>query len=134
MVQQGRMRQEEVSMASLKGYLRDHPSERDVVLQANERYIYFQRLDNPPVGSLGVPLTDGRSVAADPAHYPPGTLLFINPIGADASAGRLVFVQDRGSAITGKERLDLFVGTGDDAGRIAGAMRQQVEIYVLRAR
>jgi membrane-bound lytic murein transglycosylase A len=128
-----RMRREEVSMESLKAYLREHPNERDAILHANERYIFFREIAGEPVGSLGVPVTAGRSVAADPAAHPPGTLLFIRP--RDGSTGvspRLVFVQDRGSAITGPARLDLFVGTGDEAGRIAGPLQQQVDVFVLR--
>lgn len=133
LVRDGRMRREDVSMETLKEYLRNHPEEQSAILHANERYIYFRELPGEPVGSLGVPLTAGRSVAADPAVYPPGSLLFLQPV--DGSAGiapRLVFVQDRGSAITGPDRLDLFVGTGDEAGRIAGPLQQRVEVFTLR--
>jgi len=131
-VGQGRMRQEEVSMESLKGYLRAHPSERDEILHANERYIYFAQAGSRPIGSMGVPVTSGRSVAADPSVYPPGTLLFIQSVAtARGAPPRLAFVQDRGSAIVGRGRLDLFLGTGEAAGRIAGELRQEVRLYVL---
>jgi membrane-bound lytic murein transglycosylase A len=135
LVRDGRMRREEVTMASLKAYLRDHPSDRDAILHTNERYIYFREVEDEAIGSLGVPLTDGRSVAADPGVYPPGTLLLIDS--SDAAAGlspRLAFVQDQGSAITGPARLDLYVGTGDEAGRIAGPLQQRVSVYVVRAK
>ena len=133
LVADGRMRRDDVSMESLKQYLRDHPDERDALLQTNERYIYFQTIANEAIGSLGVPLTDGRSVAADPAVYPPGTLLFIRPREPHADVPpRLVFVQDRGSAITGPGRLDLYLGTGAEAGRIAGPLHEIVDVFVVR--
>ncbi len=135
LVREGVLRREDVSMSALKAYLRAHPSERDRVLRANERYIYFKRLDDEAIGSLGVGLTAGRSVAADPKVYAPGSLLFLHPTaGSSGVSARLVFVQDQGSAITGSRRLDLFLGTGDEAGRIAGALQQEVEVFVLRAR
>jgi membrane-bound lytic murein transglycosylase A len=139
LVRDGRMRREDVTMESLKRYLRDHPSERDAILHANERYIYFQAVDEHAAGSLGVPLTGGRSVAADPAVYPPGSLLFITPPanspgGTGSITPRLVFVQDRGSAITGPGRLDLYVGTGEAAGSIAGPLQQEVDVFVLTPR
>lgn len=131
-VGQGKMRLEEVSMESLKGYLREHPAERDEILHANERYVYFARVDSRPIGSMGVPVTPGRSVAADPSVYPPGTLLFIQSVASARGAPpRLAFVQDRGSAIVGPGRLDLFLGTGEGAGRLAGDLRQDVQVYVL---
>jgi membrane-bound lytic murein transglycosylase len=135
LVRDGRMRREEVTMATLKAYLRDHPSDRDAILHTNERYIYFRQVGDEAIGSLGVPLTDGRSVAADPGVYPPGALVLIDS--SDAAEGippRLAFVQDQGSAITGPARLDLYVGTGDEAGRIAGPLQQRVSVYVVRAK
>ena len=135
LVASGRMRREDVSMDALKEYLRDHPAERDALLQRNERYIYFQTISRDAIGSLGVPLTDGRSVAADPAVYPPGTLLFIRPRDTHPDVTpRLVFVQDRGSAIVGAARLDLYVGTGDEAARIAGPLQLPVDVFVIRPR
>ena len=135
LIDEGLMRREDVTMPSLKDYLRDHASDRDRILRANERYIYFQQVPNEATGSMGVPLTDGRSVAADPDVYPPGTLLFVRT--ADSTVGvtsRLVVVQDRGSAIVGEGRLDLYLGTGPEAGAVAGGLRQPVEIFVLRAK
>jgi membrane-bound lytic murein transglycosylase A len=134
LVGDGRMRREDVTMESLKTYLRERPSERDAILRANERYVYFQQVPDAAVGSLGVPLTDGRSVAADPAVYPPGTLLFLDAPAGAAVSSRLVFVQDRGTAIVGPGRLDLYVGTGESAAKVAGPLKQNVDVYVVRAR
>ena len=44
---------------------------------------------------------------------------------------RLVFAQDTGSAIVGPVRADFFVGWGDDAGEIAGRLKQPLALWVL---
>jgi len=134
LVSAGKMAREDVTMESLKAYLRSHPGERDAILHANDRYIFFEERPDVPLGSLGVPLTDGRSVAADPAAYAPGSLLFIRPLAGSVITPRLVFVQDSGSAIVGTGRLDLYVGTGDDAAAIAGPLQDTVDVFVVGPR
>lgn len=46
---------------------------------------------------------------------------------------RLMVAQDVGSAIKGPERGDIFFGSGDSAGRIAGVTRHPGHLYVLKA-
>ena len=47
---------------------------------------------------------------------------------------RLLIAQDTGSAITGAARGDLFAGSGDDAGAIAGVVRHAAEFHALLPR
>jgi membrane-bound lytic murein transglycosylase A len=111
------------------------------VLAANERYVFFREVDEGPVGSMGVVLTPGRSVAADPSRYAAGTLAWLEttipiPTGdgrfdGARRAARLVVVQDTGSAITGPGRIDLFFGTGNAAGEEAGGMASTGELVFL---
>ena len=44
---------------------------------------------------------------------------------------RPVAAQDTGGAIAGEVRADLFWGTGDAAGELAGNMKQQGQIWML---
>jgi len=44
---------------------------------------------------------------------------------------RLMIAQDTGSAIKGAQRADIFFGTGDDAGRMAGRLREPGRMVVL---
>ena len=44
---------------------------------------------------------------------------------------RLMIAQDVGSAIMGPERGDIYFGSGDEAGRLAGATKQQGHFFVL---
>ena len=44
---------------------------------------------------------------------------------------RLMVAQDTGSAIRGPQRADIFFGTGADAGRAAGRLRDPGRMVVL---
>ncbi|MEO0521024.1 MAG: 3D domain-containing protein, partial [Cyanobacteria bacterium P01_A01_bin.116] len=44
---------------------------------------------------------------------------------------RFVLDQDTGGAIKGAGRVDLFVGTGSDAGDVAGLINDTGELYYL---
>jgi membrane-bound lytic murein transglycosylase A len=44
---------------------------------------------------------------------------------------RLMIAQDVGSAIRGPERGDIFWGTGEEAGAIAGSTRHRARFHVL---
>src|SRR5262249_29849837 len=102
------------------------PEEQAAVLETNERYTFFRITpDADPVGSLGVPLTPGRSIAAAPGVVVPGTIAYVST----GSVHRFVVSQDAGAAITGA-RADLFLGAGTDAEARAGAMREAGTLYV----
>ena len=139
LVEQGKVPLESASLQTLRQYLRDHPDEREAILFANERYIFFRPIPVGPIGSLGVPLTPGRSIAVDPGAYPLGSLAFIHTerpgeSNARVPLSRFVCAQDAGAAITGPGRVDVFWGEGADAERIAGPMRSQGVMYMLLAR
>ncbi|MEN8258153.1 MAG: MltA domain-containing protein [Thermodesulfobacteriota bacterium] len=145
LIQEGLLQKEEVSLASIRNYLNGHPEQRDRILHHNERYIFF-RLNTPepgkilPTGSLGCPLTPGRSVAMDASHYPPGILgvltssrpvLNKNSKVAWQPFTRLVTHQDSGAAIEGAHRLDLYMGVGRKAGGKAGVMKEKGRFAIL---
>ncbi len=103
--------------------------ERAAVLATNERFTFFRIAAGEPVGSLGVPLTPGRSVATDPRLVPPGALGYL----AAPSARRFVVSQDAGAAITGAH-ADLFLGAGADAEEHAGRTNERGALYLLLPR
>jgi len=136
-----RIREEEISMQSLRRYLRDHPEERNQIFAENKRYIFFRIVEEGPLGNLGVPLTAGHSIATDKRLFPKGALAFIvtqRPI-LDSSGkligwepfSRFVLNQDTGSAIRGRQRVDLFFGTGPEAAAAAGHMKSKGKLYLL---
>lgn len=141
LVDSGKMRLKDVTMDSIRIYLQNHPDEQDDVLQQNESYIFFKWNGREEArGNIDRPLTPGRSVAADQQYFPPGTLMYLNSSIPKISHGKLtardtltrfVSVQDTGSGIKGPSHLDLFCGSGMDAGTVAGAMKERGALYVL---
>src|SRR5439155_15383626 len=85
----------------------------------------------------GVRLTPGRSIAVDKSLHAYGTPFFIQadlPITSERPSTRfrrLMIAQDTGSAIVGPARADLFFGAGDDAGRVAGRIKQMGRFAML---
>jgi membrane-bound lytic murein transglycosylase A len=101
-------------------------SERAAVLATDERYLFFRFAEGGPVGSLGVELTPGRSIAADPRLVPPGSLAYLRT----PSAHRFVVAQDMGAAIEGPH-VDLFLGASTEAAARAGATHERGTLYLL---
>jgi membrane-bound lytic murein transglycosylase A len=114
----------DITADALKSWLRADPDRGRVVMALNPRYVFFRALDvdpaDGPIGTLGCPVTPRRSVAVDPAHVPLGTPVWVE-IGGRA---RLCIAQDTGSAIRGAGRIDLFCGTGVEAGSEAGRLNR----------
>jgi membrane-bound lytic murein transglycosylase A len=140
LIDEGHVPREAMSMQAIREWLRAHPDERQRVLEHNESYVFFRPLSGPPEGSLGRPLTPGRSVATDARLFPPGALAFLDteqperaPDGAVrwAPLRRFVLNQDTGGAIRGAGRVDFFWGRGEAAAFAAGLMRQAGRLYFL---
>ena len=130
------------SAIDIRNWLVAHPDRRDAILRSNPRYVFFRWLDGPPVGSLGVPVVGGRTIATDPLVYPPGALSLIRippdpilpPGAATAGITRLAFNLDAGAAIRGPGRVDVFFGEGAEAEAIASRLRSAGELYFLAPR
>lgn len=110
-------------------------------LSHNERYTFFRFLEKDPVGSLGEMVTPDRSIATDPDFFPEGALAFIRlrkPVFDHAGNvkervdfSRFVLSQDKGAAIKGPGRVDLFCGFGEKAEYTAGTLKEKGELYLL---
>lgn len=135
LVEQGELKKEDVTMGSIAAWAKAHPERVTDLLASNPSYVFFGR--NPdsnegPRGSLNVPLTAGYSVAIDRKVIPLGSLLWLSTTRPDGSSVvRPVAAQDTGGAIAGEVRADLFWGTGDEAGKLAGDMKQKGNIWLL---
>jgi membrane-bound lytic murein transglycosylase A len=142
LIERGAMAREDVSMQSIRAWLHEaSPGEARSLMNANPSWVFFRwRDDLPPeggpAGTLGAPLTPGRSVAVDRTHTPLGSPVWIatrHPL-TGKRLERLVIAGDTGGAIRGPARADLFWGWGDEAGIAAGKMRETGRIWVLRPR
>jgi len=142
LVDEGRCDISEMSMDWLYDYLHEHPEELPRVLSHNESYVFFRMEDVGPYGSLGVPVTPGRSIATDKNFLPQGMLAFIvteAPEFDENSATpaawkpyrRFVMNQDTGGAIKGPGRVDIYFGDDALAKKRAGHMRRFGEMYFL---
>lgn len=135
LVEQGELKKEQVTMGAISAWAKANPTRIPELLASNPSYVFFTR--NPdsnegPRGSLNVPLTSGYSVAVDRKVIPLGSLLWLSTTRPDGTPlVRPVAAQDTGGAITGEVRADLFWGTGDAAGHLAGDMKQQGQIWML---
>ena len=137
MVDAGIMTKEEASLQTIRAYLNAHPDEIDSWLHRNPRYVFFKEAPADPnvgpVGAFSVPLTPGRSIAVDPAFVALGLPVWLDTTepGTNAPLRRLVVAQDKGGAIKGPGRIDLFWGAGEQAEAMAGPMRQQGTYWVI---
>jgi membrane-bound lytic murein transglycosylase A len=141
MVEKGFLTREAMSMQAIRKYLAENPKALDEVLDYNPSYVFFQQVDNGPLGSIGVLLTPGRSIALDSRIFPRGALGFIvcqkpsindhGEIVGWTQFSRFVVNQDTGGAIKGAGRADIFWGSGPYAELAAGHLRQEGDLYIL---
>jgi membrane-bound lytic murein transglycosylase A len=139
LVEQGELTLDKASMQGIKDWGRRNPSRLPELLNANPSYVFFRELPNSlsgPLGALGVPLTAERSIAIDPRAIPLGAPVWLATTrpNSNLTLERLMLAQDTGGAIRGNVRADFFWGYGDDAGRLAGAMKQKGRMWVLLPR
>ncbi|MEN9774814.1 MAG: Membrane-bound lytic murein transglycosylase precursor [Pseudomonadota bacterium] len=137
LVDRGDLTREQADAPGIKSWLRQHPERAIEVLQTNPRYVFFRALtlarDTEPAGSLGVPLTPGRSIATDRSHIAPGAMVFVEttePVSGQALRALMVS-QDTGGAIIGAVRADVYWGSGELAEQRAGRMRHPGRLWVL---
>jgi len=136
LIDRGEIPPERASMQGIKEWARKHPRKVQEYLNANPSYVFFRELprDLPgPLGALGVPLTPERSIAIDPRVIPLGAPVYLATTWPNTSEplDRLMAAQDTGGAIAGGVRADFFWGFGDEAGALAGRMRQAGTMWVL---
>lgn len=129
-----------MSLAALRKWLRADPVRGQQVMWQNESFIFFRELKgreaDGPRGAMGVVLTPGRSLAVDTAFHVLGTPIYVaapklKHATKSGSFRRLMVAQDVGSAIKGPERGDIYFGSGDRAGRLAGITSHAGSYFVL---
>lgn len=134
----GDIKEEDISLQSIRDWLRNNPDDAVDLLNRNPSYVFFtvrEKQKSGPIGTLGVPLTPERSIAVDRRVVQLGLPVWLDTTlpGSDEKIPyrRLVFAQDTGGAIRGTVRADLFWGNGPRAEENAGRMRQPGTLYVL---
>jgi membrane-bound lytic murein transglycosylase A len=144
LIERGIIPREEMSMHRIREWMQAHPDEARDVRRQNRSMVFFRIVgltdDGEALGAQGIPLSAGRSIAVDKALHVYGTPFFIAadlPIDSARAATpfrRTMIAQDTGSAIVGPARADLYFGAGDEAGLIAGRIRQAGQFAMLLPR
>jgi membrane-bound lytic murein transglycosylase A len=135
LIADGSLKREEVSLQSIRAWLKANPDRARAVMETNRSYIFFSEtalgdVAAGPKGSLGANLTPLASLAVDQRIHALGAPFYVAADGPDPVHGVLV-AQDTGGAIRGPVRGDVFFGFGAEAERRAGAMKGAGALYVL---
>ncbi|UCC72613.1 MAG: MltA domain-containing protein [Gemmatimonadota bacterium] len=138
LVEDGKLADEELSLAEVRAYFNEHAEDLDPYLRRNPRFVFFREDGSTdwPAGSLGVKVTPLRSLATDKAVFPPGGVVLAVTHTQDAS-GRMVRIeqvmldQDSGGAIRTAGRADIYYGIGPAAEALAGNQYAEGRLYYL---
>jgi len=137
MITEGLIAPTDASAGNLHDWLAAHRGPiAQAVMDKDPRYIFFRLVADDggePQGASGATLIPGRSLAVDPAHHPDFELLWIDArgglTGAHSTYQRLAVALDRGGAILGPVRADLYLGSGPGAGDEAARIRHALRLY-----
>lgn len=110
----------QASMQGIVAWLHANPDQAPSLMRENKSFVFFREQQGDPRGALGVPVSPGVSVAADPRFVPLGAPVLLSVDRAEANG--LWIAQDTGGAIKGSNRFDTFWGAGDQARTTAGGM------------
>jgi membrane-bound lytic murein transglycosylase A len=140
LIEKGLLAADKISMGGLKRWLRADAERGRQVMWQNASYVFFRELKGDeakgPLGAMRAQLTAGRSLAVDPGYHTLGVPIFVTAegmrhAGKGGSFHHLLIAQDVGAAIKGPERGDIYFGSGDAAGRLAGVTKHAAKFIVL---
>jgi len=140
LITEGKIPPDRVSLASLMDYFKANSTLVRQYTQLNPRFVFFRQAEQGgPRGSLNEPVIAYRSIATDKTIFPRASLTFFatklprqigNTIYTDPFAG-FALDQDTGGAIRAAGRCDIYLGVGDEAGKLAGQTYQEGKLYYL---
>jgi membrane-bound lytic murein transglycosylase A len=139
LIKKGVMTRDNASMQAIKRYLTEHPTQMNRIINQNKSFVFFRKMaQSAALGSQGVFLTPGYSLAIDKQWIPIGAPLWLDTTRPDPNnpdvnkpMQRLMIAQDTGGAIRGKIRGDVFWGGGNRATSIAGHMKNSGHYWLL---
>ncbi|MDH6269333.1 membrane-bound lytic murein transglycosylase A [Rhizobium sp. SG_E_25_P2] len=137
----GEIAEADVSMQSIRAWLAAHEERQDEILWTNRSYIFFRdaEVSDPtlgPVAAAKIPLQPMRSIAVDRLLHTFSSLFYLSSDSLTHLSGgrpfrRLMMALDTGTAIVGPARADIFTGSGDEAGELAGNVRNDADFFIL---
>ncbi len=139
LVSRGKIPADRLSLSSMIDYFNANPMLVRMYTRLNPRFVFFQRQQGPPRGSLNEPVIPYRTIATDKSIYPRASLTFFTTNLPRKIAGQIyidpyrgfALDQDTGGAIRAPGRCDVYMGLGDTAGNLAGHTYQEGRLYYL---
>lgn len=139
MIRDGRITASQLSLSAMIDFFKKNPSLVSQYTQVNPRFVFFTQSNTGPRGSLNEPVTTLRSIATDKSIYPRACLAFLSTALPRSVGGTIyqdpydgfVLDQDTGGAIRAAGRCDVYMGEGDDAGKVAGQTYREGKLYYL---
>ena len=130
LIKKGIFKKEEVTMLSIKNWLYKNPLKARKIMENNERYIFFETYKGNIKGSSLINLVPNVSVAVDEKYIHSGTPLIIEDIENKRNIF-LALAHDKGNAIKGAQRIDLFTGYGKEAELLASGLKRKIRVWPL---
>ena len=146
LIERGEIAASDMSPEAIKHWVRQNgQGSNDAgrkLLHENKSYVFFDfaqdlAQDKGPIGGQGVSLTPMRSIAIDRHLWFYGLPIWVEAQLPWRTAkaehfARLMIAQDTGSAIIGPSRIDLFFGSGEEAGERAGHIKHAAHLIYLQ--
>jgi membrane-bound lytic murein transglycosylase A len=141
LISEGKIPADRVNLAALLDFFKGNSSLVRQYTQINPRFVFFKKnsANEGPRGSLNEQVIAYRSIATDKTIFPRASLVFFstklprqvgNSTYIDPFAG-FALDQDTGGAIRAAGRCDIYLGQGDEAGKLAGQTYQEGRLYYL---
>ncbi len=139
LVADGVLSEDQLSLSAMIEFFDNHQGMVDQYVDQNPRFVFFQQQEGPPRGSLNEPVIPYRTIATDKSIFPRASLTFISTklprsmggsVSIDYYSG-FALDQDTGGAIRAPGRCDVYIGQGDEAGKLAGMTYQEGKLYYL---
>ena len=74
LIERGAIARSELTMATIRAWMSEHPAAAAMLRRENPSYVFFREVSGDgPIGTQGVVLTPGRSLAVDTTFAPFGT-------------------------------------------------------------
>jgi membrane-bound lytic murein transglycosylase A len=139
MIKDGRIPKEKLSLDGLRDHFAANPADLDHYLKLNSRYVFFTPRSGGPFGSLNEPVIPYCSIATDKGVFPRAAVSYVVTQMPMRNGGEIqqrpykgfALDQDTGGAIRAAGRCDIYMGTGDEVGELAGRTFSEGQLYYI---
>ncbi len=137
LVADGKISKRKLSLPAILDYDKTHPGEIAQYIAKNDSFVFLTKYDTAewPQGSMGVQVTQDRSLATDKTIFPRASVTFVTTDKPTGTSDEIlpyegfILDQDTGGAIRAAGRADIYMGIGDLAGAKAGHQLAEGKLY-----